>query len=455
VGPTALGEQGGELGYGGFGKITSSIAVKFDLYSNAGEGPNSTGLYTNGADPTIPATTLGGGVDLHSGHVFKAHMTYDGTTLTMTITDQTTPANTFTTSWPINIPATVGGSTAYVGFTGGTGGGTATQEILNWKYSAGTTTVTPDFSVSVSPSSQTVTPGNSTTYTVTIGALNGFTGTVTLSASGLPTGASASFAPATITASGSSTMTVTTGSTTPTGTSTLTVTGTSGNLTHSATTAINVQSSSGGGGINFGSGFSTTGLQFNGSATLNGTRLQITNTTTTGQAGSAFWTQKVNVGTFTNDFVFQLTNPVADGMTFTIQGVGPTALGEQGGELGYGGFGKITPSVAVKFDLYSNAGEGPNSTGLYTNGADPTIPATTLGGGVDLHSGHIFKAHMTYDGTTLTMTITDQTTPANTFTTSWPINIPATVGGSTAYVGFTGGTGGGTATQEILNWTYK
>jgi hypothetical protein len=61
---------------------------------------------------------------------------------------------------------------------------------------------------------------------------------------------------------------------------------------------------------------------------------------------------------------------------------------------------------------------------------------------------------MTYDGTTLTMTITDTTTPADTFTTSWPINIPATVGGNTAFVGFTAGTGGQTATQEIVNWTY-
>src|SRR5258708_24851768 len=216
--------------------------MKFALYSNAGEGRNSTGRYTNGADPRVPAITLGGGVDLHSGHVFQAHMTYDGTILTMTITDQTPPATTFTTSWPINIPATVGGTTAYVGFTGGTGGGTATQEILTWTYSTGTTAA-PDFSISASPSSQTVTPGNSTTYTVTIGAPNGFTGTVTLSASGLPTGASASFSPATITGSGPSTMTVTTGSTTSAGTSTLTITGTSASLTHSATTTLLVDTS--------------------------------------------------------------------------------------------------------------------------------------------------------------------------------------------------------------------
>jgi hypothetical protein len=58
-----------------------------------------------------------------------------------------------------------------------------------------------------------------------------------------------------------------------------------------------------------------------------------------------------------------------------------------------------------------------------------------------------------YDGTTLTLTITDLVTTA-TYTTSTVINIPATVGGNTAYVGFTGGTGGYTATQKILTWTY-
>ena len=45
------------------------------------------------------------------------------------------------------------------------------------------------------------------------------------------------------------------------------------------------------------------------------------------------------------------------------------------------------------------------------------MPATTLGGGVNLHSGDIMKAHMTYDGTTLTLTITDTVNTAQTFTT--------------------------------------
>ena len=72
------------------------------------------------------------------------------------------------------------------------------------------------------------------------------------------------------------------------------------------------------------------------------------------------------------------------------------------------------------------------------------------GSGVDLHSGHIFKVWMTYDAMTLTMQITNTTTQA-TFTTSWAIDIPTTVGAHAAYVGFTGASGGFDSTQEILN----
>jgi hypothetical protein len=210
------------------------------------------------------------------------------------------------------------------------------------------------------------------------------------------------------------------------------------------------------------------GLDLNGSAALNGSSLRLT---TTGEnlTGSAWYPTVVSVQTFATDFTFQQTNPtggcIADGLTFAIQNQGSTALGPSGGGLGYGPDTPTNPSgssntpiaksVAIKFDLYSNAGEGPNSTGIYSNGASPTIPAITLGGGVDLHSGDIFQVHMSYDGTTLTMTITDTANTANTFTTSWPINIPGTVGGNTAYVGFTAGTGGCVSNQDILTWSYS
>ncbi len=69
--------------------ITNSIAIKFDLHSNDGEGTSSTGLYINGAAPTTPSINLlPDNIDLHSGHTFHVALVYDGSTLTLTITDQ-------------------------------------------------------------------------------------------------------------------------------------------------------------------------------------------------------------------------------------------------------------------------------------------------------------------------------------------------------------------------------
>jgi hypothetical protein len=97
---------------------------------------------------------------------------------------------------------------------------------------------TPDFSITATPASQTVTAGAGTSYTTTVTASNGFTGVVSFSVSGLPTGAGASFNPTSVTGSGSSTLSVSTSSTTPAGTYTLTVTGTSGTLSHSTTVKL-------------------------------------------------------------------------------------------------------------------------------------------------------------------------------------------------------------------------
>ena len=62
---------------------------------------------------------------------------------------------------------------------------------------------------------------------------------------------------------------------------------------------------SGGGSINYGSGFTPTGLTLNGSAKLNGTRLRLTDTGAN-EAGSAFVTAAINIQSFVTDFSFQL-----------------------------------------------------------------------------------------------------------------------------------------------------
>ena len=99
----------------------------------------------------------------------------------------------------------------------------------------------PDFTVAAAPASRTVPAGDTTTYTVTVGTLNGFTGNVALSLTGLPgsVGLSA-FNPTSVAGAGSSQLTITTPATAPPGTYPLAVTGTSGSLSHTATVMLTV-----------------------------------------------------------------------------------------------------------------------------------------------------------------------------------------------------------------------
>ena len=113
-----------------------------------------------------------------------------------------------------------------------------------------TTSNTADFSLSMSPSVQSITAGNSASFTATIAPTNGFTGSVTLGASSLPTGVTASFSPASITTSGTSTLTFTSTKSTVAGTYPLTISGTSGTLAHSSNISLVVSAAQAGAALN-------------------------------------------------------------------------------------------------------------------------------------------------------------------------------------------------------------
>jgi hypothetical protein len=79
------------------------------------------------------------------------------------------------------------------------------------------TSATPDFAVASSTLTQTVTAGQSATYTINVTPSNGFASKVTFTASGMPTGATAVFAPSSVTPNGaavSSTLTIATAAST-------------------------------------------------------------------------------------------------------------------------------------------------------------------------------------------------------------------------------------------------
>ena len=226
---------------------------------------------------------------------------------------------------------------------------------------------------------------------------------------------------------------------------------------------------------------SSSGLQLNGSANVTSptaaapSALQLTPNALS-QDGTAFTVGVQAVSGFDTTFDFAFLgfggNAQSDGFTFIIQNspAGPAAFDPNagGGGLGYGadspsGPRGIPDSVAVKFDLYNNQGEGFNSTGLFIDGDSPTVPtganpveATVdlTPSAVNLHAlGNTFEAHLFYDGTTLHETVTDLTI-GSVFSHDYAIDIPKVVGGPCAWVGFTGGTGIGSTEQDILAWTF-
>jgi serine/threonine-protein kinase len=214
--------------------------------------------------------------------------------------------------------------------------------------------------------------------------------------------------------------------------------------------------------IDFASGFASgRGLTFNGTASVGGGRLHLTEPGNW-KAGSAFTSEKVEIGQFTTEFRFQLASDrTTDGLTFLMHNAGTNAVGPPGGGLGYGPARSgtsdrgIRRSVAVKFDYWNNEGEGDSSTGLYIDGASPTTPASNLGDdGIDLRTDHVFRVQMTYDLDRLRVKITDEVTRAWA-SQSYKVDIPRAVSSFKAHVGFTGSSGGTTDTPDILSWVFQ
>ncbi len=379
-GLAALGDGGGAGGYGGGNKIVNSIAIKFDLWTNGTHVP-TTGLFTGGQSPASPNgqdVTVTGGVSFLSGHPIRVTLTYDGAALTETLTDTTTNA-TFSHTYLLNLPQVIGGYFAYAGFTGGSGGATAIQDIVSW---------TGTFLQA------------------------GFVGI------GFPTFAD------------HSTLTANTNSQTP-----------PVNVFATQPLAINF--------TNFANHSSFTA---NGSASFPASPqvLRLTDGGA-GEAGAAWYNTPIAVAPFTTTFVLQ-DQGGADGLSFVIQSDprGTAALGAGGGGEGYAG---IPNSVAIKFDLYTDGSQG-SETGLFTGGQDPSqfeSQDVSLAP-INLHSHDPIQVMLTYNGTTLTEMVKDMTT-GQTVSHTYNLNLSQVIGGPTAYVGFTGGTGGVTSTQDIVSWT--
>jgi len=160
---------------------------------------------------------------------------------------QLTATTSFQTA---NIPVQIVGVGMFDFLHGQTGvapNGIELHPVLDIIFNPGTQT--PDFVLSDSPTSVSVAQGNSGSTTISTAIVGGFNSAVSLSASGLPAGVTASFSPASIAApgNGNSTLTFSATSTAATGTNNVTVTATGGGITHTTTVAVTVTAAGGGG----------------------------------------------------------------------------------------------------------------------------------------------------------------------------------------------------------------
>jgi autotransporter-associated beta strand protein len=195
-------------------------------------------------------------------------------------------------------------------------------------------------------------------------------------------------------------------------------------------------------------GFNTFAL--NGGASMDASGSTVTLTENLGnQARSVFSPDTVSFAEgFTTTFAYTAGgNRAADGFAFVVQGAGPNAVGGPGGLLGYGG---ITNSAAVEFNIYTGGGSpvGTNYAVGTTGGYIPSAP-------VNLGSGDPILITVTYDplAATVTETLLNRRTQESYSNTFSGVDFGAAVGSTSGYVGFTGSTGGATASQNLSRAT--
>lgn len=498
--------------------IHDSVALVFNATPNSvtsgyvvGSAPSMVGLYTNGGpyvnDGIFPVQDLSRqGISLFNEDVMSAHVVYDGTALSLDLTDTNTGAVAHF-DWPINIASVVGADTAYIGF----GGGTIPpgQELVQgWRWEQGTTGRLSGVAFNPAPgaytSSQSVTlsgPSGATIYYTT----NGQPPTITSNVYSAPLAVSSNEAIQAIAVESG--------------------------YENSLPTLGNYQiQSTSSPTINFASGFSEAAglLQLAGISSISGADLLVTDGIYEGEIGSAFYIAPINIQTFSTTFTLEWGSNSHNGVVFVIKntalspfvGVGfsltsapasgatsatlssawggatntndvvfsdgetrlasftngsasitwtagltntvgeninvgrssDTAISGAPYTLGAGSgsandpsyaYQSIGSSVGVFFDVWNGA------VGLATGGGFPIETAIT---GITLNSGDPISCTLTYNGTSLALSMEDTVTQG-TFSTNWTVNISSEVGADTAYVGFTGGSYDSLASQAVTSWT--
>jgi hypothetical protein len=175
---------------------------------------------------------------------------------------------------------------------------------------------------------------------------------------------------------------------------------------------------------------------------------------------SAFMLDKQPITNFYTSFTVRFAANRADGMTFCIQNQSVNALGGGGGNLGVIG---ISPGAAIRIDNYYgpdgrlSVGFLPTTTAMSSRGSGFDDLAEsgdiTQSLGLSTNGDWLLNVEIKYSNNNLTYIVSNARMPELAYAVSMGnIDLPRLVGGNTAWMGFTGGTGGLSADIFISNW---
>jgi VCBS repeat-containing protein len=212
-----------------FGSYTFSIAAPTPFDFDISISPDSLALQPA---QTQSATVT---VNLKSGTAQPVSLTVSGQPSGVVVSlNPTSGTPPFSSTLTIEVSSTVGSSTMTLTIEGSGGGQSHSASLVL------TISPAPDFRIDLSPPSQAAAQGQVTSYSVNVVGSNGFSSQVSLSVTGLPSGADGVFSTNSGTPTFSSTLTVTLQGGTPIGTNTLVIHGTGGGLDRTANAVLSV-----------------------------------------------------------------------------------------------------------------------------------------------------------------------------------------------------------------------
>jgi endoglucanase len=218
--------------------IEKQIIPQSQLYSTAVPPTPDFALSANPSNVNVTrGATANSAITITRTGGFTGSVALSATGLPTGVTANFNPASATGTSSTVTFTASATATLGPAAVTiAGTGGGLTRATTINLTVNP---QPTPDFALAANPASLTINRGASGTSTITITRTGGFTSSVELSASGLPSGVTASFNP-TSTTGNTSTLILAASSTATAGPATVTITGAGGGLTRGIPISLTV-----------------------------------------------------------------------------------------------------------------------------------------------------------------------------------------------------------------------